>query len=377
MTSTIWIDFNDIVTWPLKHFTGIQRVVVKTAEELIKTENYKLFIYYESSDTFYEIDKSTFYYTLSFDFSKLKTTRDPVEFKKTDTILFLGGSWVKTNLLSKISSLKDRVNFKVVHFIHDVSPITVPHVHKINAKENITNWLTQVSKVSDLYITNSIFSKKEIERVFKRLNLKSKNIHPVRLADSIKDIKPTAPKVTLNKPFILFVSSFEPRKNHYLIYQAMKILKNESNLNEFPDIIFTGSRGWNSDHLRHFILNDPELKQKITWLEGMNDGELIWLYQNCVFTIYPSLYEGWGLPVAESLSLGKFCLASSAASIPEIAGDLIEYHNPYDARELSSKIEKMLELNSIAAKEDKIKSRYTPTKWYQTSNEIKNIISLL
>ena len=62
-----------------------------------------------------------------------------------------------------------------------------------------------------------------------------------------------------------------------------------------------------------------------------NDAELRALYENCEFFVYPSLYEGWGLPVAEALAFGKFVLASDRGSIPEVGGDLVEYIDPWNA----------------------------------------------
>ena len=81
------------------------------------------------------------------------------------------------------------------------------------------------------------------------------------------------------------------------------------------------------------MLEHSKLKEKILVLKGINDEELSWLYRNCMFTAYPSLYEGWGLPVAESLRYGKFCIASKISSVPEIAPDLTKLIDPLDAME--------------------------------------------
>ena len=93
--SITWIDFNDIFTWRLSHFTGIQRVVVKVSEQLIQDERFKLFIFYESSQTFYEVDKNSFPEALASNCSALRTVGSAIEFQSNDNLLFLGGSWVK------------------------------------------------------------------------------------------------------------------------------------------------------------------------------------------------------------------------------------------------------------------------------------------
>jgi glycosyltransferase involved in cell wall biosynthesis len=82
------------------------------------------------------------------------------------------------------------------------------------------------------------------------------------------------------------------------------------------------------------------------------------------FTLYPSLYEGWGLPVAESLAYGKFCLASSAASIPEVGGDLIEYIDPWDVPTWAERIKWYIDHDEdLRRKEQRISEEYQPPRW--------------
>ena len=63
-------------------------------------------------------------------------------------------------------------------------------------------------------------------------------------------------------------------------------------------------------------------------MHNCSDEELAWMYKNCAFSIYPSFYEGWGLPIAESAFYGAPCLASSTSSMPEVAGSAVDYFNP-------------------------------------------------
>ena len=72
--------------------------------------------------------------------------------------------------------------------------------------------------------------------------------------------------------------------------------------------------------------------------ETPSDAELAFLYRNCRFTVFPSLYEGWGLPIGESLWFGKLCIASKTSSMPEVGGDLVDYVDPKDADSLQQAI---------------------------------------
>ena len=88
--------------------------------------------------------------------------------------------------------------------------------------------------------------------------------------------------------------------------------------------------GWGVDGLLSDLRLDFRIKPYVKILNHVSDGDLALLYQYAEFTVFPSLYEGWGLPIAESLAFGKFCLASNAASIPEVGGALVEYLDPWD-----------------------------------------------
>jgi glycosyltransferase involved in cell wall biosynthesis len=106
----------------------------------------------------------------------------------------------------------------------------------------------------------------------------------------------------------------------------------------------------------------------------MSDAQLDWLYTHCMFTVYPSVYEGWGLPVAESLAYGKLCISSNTSSMPEIAGDLIEYFSPYDPAACLALLEKYLDPEVRQHKEAEIKKNYAPRSWDATFQQIESII---
>jgi glycosyltransferase involved in cell wall biosynthesis len=83
-----------------------------------------------------------------------------------------------------------------------------------------------------------------------------------------------------------------------------------------------------------------------------------------LFTVFPSLCEGWGLPIAESLMHGKFCVASNRTSIPEVGGDLVDYFDPSDEADALAKIERLLlDPDYLAAREARLKSEYRPRSW--------------
>jgi glycosyltransferase involved in cell wall biosynthesis len=142
-------------------------------------------------------------------------------------------------------------------------------------------------------------------------------------------------------------------------------------------VVIAGKRGWLVDNLFYLIENDQIIKQKIIFINDATDSEIAWLFQNCLFTIYPSLYEGWGLPIAESLFYGKFCLSSNASSMPEIGGSLVEYFSPNDPVSMMELVKKYSNnLKLLNDKESEIRKKYEPTSWDDTFAEVeKRILS--
>lgn len=151
-------------------------------------------------------------------------------------------------------------------------------------------------------------------------------------------------------------------------------MANSLNIN-LPKIIIVGRYGWLTENIKYKIENDKYINNKIFIKYDVSDDELDYLYKNCLFTIYPSIYEGWGLPIAESLSYGKFCLASETSSMPEIGGSLLEYFNPYNPKQLLDLITKYLDPILRKNAEDKIKNNYKITSWDDTTKQIYDIIN--
>jgi glycosyltransferase involved in cell wall biosynthesis len=109
----------------------------------------------------------------------------------------------------------------------------------------------------------------------------------------------------------------------------------------------------------------------VVWRQDCGDAELAALYRGCRFTLFPSLYEGWGLPVAESLCFGKPCLAANASSVPEIGGSLVDYFDPLDLHDALRVIEAALaDPAMLADREDAIRANFRPTPWTDTAAQL-------
>ena len=128
------------------------------------------------------------------------------------------------------------------------------------------------------------------------------------------------------RPYALLVGTVESRKNHLLALHAWARLIDEGGPDAVPDLVCVGRLGWHADAFLDEYVRTRGLDGKVSVLSsGISDAELARFYAHAEFTVYPSRYEGWGLPVSESLAFGKLPVVAYNSSLPEAGGDLAAY----------------------------------------------------
>ena len=163
---------------------------------------------------------------------------------------------------------------------------------------------------------------------------------------------------------MLFVSTIEIRKNHRLLVRVWRRLLERHGADVIPVLVFAGQIGWSVDGLLAELAASGYLDGKIELMLNLPDTELCRAYRSCLFTIFPSFCEGWGLPIAESLAQGKLCVASNRTSIPEVGGDFVDYFDPSDDDDALAKIERLLlDPGYLAAREARLRAEYRPPTW--------------
>ena len=185
------------------------------------------------------------------------------------------------------------------------------------------DWIVAISKASRDHFL-SIFPHFPKDRI--------RVIYPCsRFTDLYAEgIRPSALADIPSEGFWLNVGTMEPRKNQRLLIDAYyRYLA----LGGSPmPLVFAGGKGWLMDEFQK-QLDESGINQKIIVTGYVSDDELIWLYRNCYANLYPSLFEGFGLPVLEGMQFGAPTFASCTSSIPEVAGDAAILLDPEDIEE--------------------------------------------
>ena len=179
-------------------------------------------------------------------------------------------------------------------------------------------------------------------------------------------------------PLILFVSTIERRKNHQVLYQAFHLLRRFRPELELPKLVFVGQKGWGVDELLKDIQLDPLTQKDIVLLHDCSDADLRRLYEKALFCVYPSFYEGWGLPVGEALAMGKAVLSSDQGSLPEVGGDLVRYISPWNATAWADAIAELITSpDKVRAMESKVRQNYHRREWSETASQVLDFIEEL
>ena len=176
--------------------------------------------------------------------------------------------------------------------------------------------------------------------------------------------------------YALFVSTIEPRKGHRLLFSVWKRLLAEGvpQAQGFK-LVFVGRRGWLVDDLLAELAADPCVGDSLLVLSGITDAALAALYRGAAFCVYPSLYEGYGLPIVEGFRYGKAVLSSSGGALPEIVSDLSPCLDPQDEQTWYETLKRWITDPAARAEyEDAIRKRFRHPTWPQASEAFFHVI---
>lgn len=224
--------------------------------------------------------------------------------------------------------------------IYDLSFIRYPQ-YVNSVVEAYTDRLKKCLAWTDAIVTISESSKQDIVQY---LNFDPEKVFVTYLASrydhqSIKNLNVeqliSHVNIDFSQPYLLFVSTLEPRKNIVAIIEAFNQLKSRYKIDH--QLILIGRKGWKYEPIFTAIENSP-WRHEIHHLDYVSDELVEVFYANADVFVYPSHYEGFGLPVLEAMTLGAPVVSSNTSSIPEVAGDAALLVDPNDTEQIAEAI---------------------------------------
>ena len=369
LAGVLYFDCTTLTRWK-GNPTGIARVISNLGSAMLTAyPEVKLTVFCRESGKFH-------FYNIN-----QNQEGEVISFHPNDIIFSAGANWDDEGFEDAVKNAKHR-GAKYSLLFYDVIPCILPHSFGPGFSDKFTTWLEKSIQLSD---SNFAISNNTRKDLIKFASKKSISIAPttiVRLGDTNQVIhQPDHQSHEKVKPirgeFILSVGTLEYRKNHVVLLNAYRLLL-QSGVAKIPKLIIVGGQGWMDSDISFQIQHDIHINKHIEVRSSVSDAQLTELYKNCLFTVYPALYEGWGLPVSESLGYGKICITSRSSSMVEIAPYLTPFANPLNPREWAEQIARLINNRDLLAKESKkIYLEYKLTKWTDTAATIFEALSSL
>jgi glycosyltransferase involved in cell wall biosynthesis len=272
---------------------------------------------------------------------------------------------------SHIGPFRTPKNSKRVTIIHDLTPIIFPHFHIKHSTIVHRLALPSILKSADLIIVPSQNTKNDILRLYKTKNniaIIPEGITPPTFTAPLPAEAGLSSKIT--KPYILFLGTIEPRKNLEILIETYLDLKKNHHIPH--KLVLAGGLGWKNAKILEKASED---KENIIFTDYLSEDQKASLYKHADIFVYPSIYEGFGLPPLEAMSYGIPVVCSTGGSLKEIFSKHALMFEPDDKETLTNHLLSLIE--KPETKNQLIKNGLEYSKQFTWELTAKKVIEVL
>lgn len=265
-----------------------------------------------------------------------------------------------------------RIEGKVITTIHDMTYLRFPETMERRNLKRLKNGIQHSVKRSNRILTDSEFSKREIVEL---LSVPEHKVSVVSCAPSLtSDVAPFADlkqKYKITHPYVLYVGTIEPRKNLSRLVNAFAQLKERENLPH--QLVLAGGKGWENEDIYQTV-DKMFHNGEVIFTGYVTNAEKNALYQNAELFVFPSLYEGFGIPPLEAMTFGCPVVSSNAASLPEVVGDAAELVDPMNVESIADGMWKVLSDDLYRA--ELVQKGYKQAKKFNWDGSAKKLMQI-
>ena len=264
-----------------------------------------------------------------------------------------------------------KIGGKVITTIHDMTYVRYPETMDKKNLTRIQSGIWYSVERSEKIVVVSQFTKNEVITL---LNVPAEKISVISNGTpsmvSPVDINEIAAKYKVRPPYIFFIGNVEPRKNLERLIEAFYALKTRNSECRELQLVVAGGSGWNSNP----IFNKAQSSCDIIFTGYISESEKTTLYQNAALFAFPSLYEGFGIPILEAMSVGTPVLSSNTSSMPEVAGDAAVLVDPLSVDDIADGMYRLLTDETLRA--EKIAAGYTQAAKFSWDDSAQKLMEL-
>ncbi len=259
--------------------------------------------------------------------------------------------------------LKERFNARLAVYLHDLIPYHHPEFARAGEDRRHVARLDTMINIADLVLTNSHVTAKEFKAfcAHTQRTPPPTRVLPLGVAPLYRNLKPTTHQESV--PWFIMIGTIEPRKNHNLLLAIWRRLHQILG-DKTPKLILVGRRGWEIENTERILDRCVALRDCVVELPSLSDAQLVELLRRANALLFPSFVEGFGLPIAEALTVGIPVICSDIPAFHEVGGDIPDFIDPLDGPKW---LETILDYASgqstaRAAQLERIKA-YQPPTW--------------
>lgn len=302
---------------------------------------------------------------------------DPPVLTRDDTLILAGSDWLA--MYQQFAAAGGGARPRTVVLCYDIIPLLFPQFFSENNASAFRACFHEVFPHADLVIFTAKQIVADAEAYCAQQGLTLKKSGLVYLGAKFDPVQQSAaplPSGLSSGRYALFVSTIEPRKGHRLLFEIWKKLlaAGVPQRHDFK-LVFVGRRGWLVDDLIAELEAHDSVGDTLLMLSNVDDATLQRLYSQSAFCLYPSLYEGFGLPVIEAFRYGKAVIASNGGALLETVGGFSPSLDPLDEIAWYETMKTWIEDPSVRAGfEDAIRTRFKPRNWDEVAKDFYDLI---
>ncbi len=323
-------------------FTGIPVYVLNLVKEIAKLDRENLYFLYTNKPLPFplELPENFRVVLVNRPYPKLQLWYQiglPIRMRKDGLHLYHDTLFLLPLLQGKIPGIVT---------IHDLSGLLMPEFHE--KRVSLTSKLIPYAvRKARRIIAVSRFTAMEVEKHFPQAGGKIRVVYngvsPQFKPSCEEEIGRVKRKFGISGPYIMYLGTIEPRKNLKNLLRAFSLIRGK-----IPHrLVVAGMRGWKYSGI-FAVLRDLGIEERVVFTGFVPSPDLPPLYSGADVFVYPSLYEGFGIPVLEAMACGTPVVASRTSSLPEVVGEAGLLADPYSPEEIASQILRVLESPDLA-----------------------------
>ena len=381
------LDVTDLIEFLQRResVSGVQRVIAETAPLLLAADTYLLAVVLDRPRGVFvaltRVEVATFFGAAVSTNREVQATAantclgrahtaPPVRIDANTVLTFLGAVWINDALMLAARDVH-AMGAKLVYLLYDLTPmLETGHTAAVNRL--FERYLNLVLDTASMVPAISQSSRSDFVAYAAAHGAKAPAGSVTGLPCGITPARYDTSLRPWPRPYALFVGTVEARKNHMLAFKTWQQLIDKHGADDVPDLVCIGRLGWHADEFLRAYVESKGLGGKVSLLStSVSDAELAAFYANAEFTVYPSRYEGWGLPVSESLAFGKLPVVAHNSSLPEAGGKLAVYFESDSASDMATVIERdALNLETRKRIENQIAGEFVDLTWQHVADVI-------